>query len=373
LTEHSSSEQARPSASQRDPDELRGAFARWLRRRRPGAEVIEVSVPSSNGMSSETIISVANWDGRQHRMVVRIAPQPEASPVFPHYDMRMQYRIIQRLRAQSNPPRVPRALWCEDDPRPMGATFFVMDHVDGQIPPDVMPYNFGSWLTEANPADRQRMERTTVEQLARVHAAPPGDFVFLDRRRAGETALDAHVRHTRDYYEWAKAGGTGAPLIDRGFDWLREHWPVAADSGGATTAPVLSWGDARIGNIIYRGFTPAALLDWEMAALGPRELDIGWMIFFHRFFEDIAHNAGLPGLPDFLRRDDIVDCYAGLTGYQPVALNFYIVYAALRQAIIAMRIQLRAIAFGQVEQPDDPNELIMHREALAQMLDGRYW
>ena len=222
LTEHSSSEQARPSASQRDPDELRGAFARWLRRRRPGAEVIEVSVPSSNCMSSETIISVANWDGRQYRMVVRIAPQPEASPVFPHYDMRMQYRIIQRLRAQSNPPRVPRALWCEDDPRPMGATFFVMDHVDGQIPPDVMPYNFGSWLTEANPADRQRMERTTVEQLARVHAAPPGDFVFLDRRRAGETALDAHVRHTRDEAKKLieDAGGKVAGSVSKKTDYV---------------------------------------------------------------------------------------------------------------------------------------------------------
>ena len=368
--EYSSSEQARPSASQRDPDELRGAFERWLCHRQPGAEVIEASVPASNGMSSETIVAVANWRGRQHRMVVRIAPQSEANPVFPHYEMRTQYRILQRLQAQSKPPRVPRVLWCEDDPRPMGAPFFVMHHVDGQIPPDVMPYNFGSWLTEASPVDRQRVERTTVEQLVRVHAATLGDFAFLDQRRTGETALAAHVRHTRDYYDWAKAGGTGAPLIDRGFDWLREHWPVDPDSDRGQISPVLSWGDARVGNIIYRDFTPVALLDWEMASLGPRELDIGWMIFFHQFFEDIAHSAGLPGLSDFLRRDDIVDTYAELTGYQPVALDFYIVYAALRQAIIAMRIQLRAVAFGQAELPDDPNEMIMHREAFARMLDG---
>src|ERR1700722_7669465 len=153
--EHSSSEQARPSASQRDPDELRGAFERWLRRRQHGAEVIEASVPASNGMSSQTIGAVAHWRGRQPRMVVRIAPQSEANPVFPHYEMRTQYRILQRLQAQPKPPRVPRVLWCEDDPRPMGAAFFVMHHVDGQIPPDVMPYNFGSWLTEASPGDRQ--------------------------------------------------------------------------------------------------------------------------------------------------------------------------------------------------------------------------
>jgi aminoglycoside phosphotransferase (APT) family kinase protein len=368
MTEHPSPEQARPSASQRAPEQLRDDFEEWLRRRRPGAEVVAASIPSANGMSSETLVVVARWGGEQHRMVVRIAPQPQASPVFPSYDMRGQYLTAQRLRAQLNPPTLPRVLWCEDDPAPMGAPFFVMDHVDGQIPPDVMPYNFGSWLTEASPADRQRLQRKTIEQLARVHAAAPSDFAFLDRRRPGESALDAHVRQTRHHYEWTKANGSGAPLIERGFDWLREHRPM-----GPPPAPVLSWGDARIGNIIYRDFTPVALLDWEMASIGPPELDIGWMIFFHGFFEDIARSAGLPGLPDLLQLADVADIYADLTGYRPAELDFYVVYAALRHAIITVRIQLRAIAFGQACQPDDPDEMIMHRGALANMLDGTYW
>lgn len=368
MSENASSEQARPSASQRDPEKLRHDFEHWLRGHRVGAEVVEASIPSSNGLSSETILIVANWGGEQHRMVVRVAPDPQTSPVFPHYDMRGQYVLLQRLSAQPDPPAVPRVLWCEDDPVPMGAPFFVMDHVDGHIPPDVMPYNFGSWLTEASSADRQQLQRTTIEQLARVHAANTTDFAFLDVCHPGETALAAHVRQTRDYYEWVKASGTGAPLIDRGFDWLREHWPAGAEASG----PVLSWGDARIGNIIYRDFTPVALLDWEMASLGPRELDIGWMIFFHCFFEDIAHSASLPGLPDLLRPAEVVDFYTDLTGYRPVDLDFYIVYAALRQAIIALRIQLRAIAFGQGLRPDDPDAMIMHREGFEKMLDGSY-
>ena len=368
MTDYSSSEQAWPSASRRDPDQLRDAFEQWLRRRQSGAEVVEACIPSSNGMSSETMIAVADWDGLQHRVVVRIAPRSRANRVFPHYAMDEQYLILQRLRTQCNPPELPRVLWSENDPGPMGAPFFVMEHVEGQIPPDVMPYNFGSWLTEASPAARQRLQRETIEQLGRVHAAVPADFAFLDRRRDGETALDAHVRSTHEYYEWAKAGGTGVPLIDRGFDWLSTHWPPETPS-----TSVLSWGDARIGNVIYANFTPIALLDWEMASLGPRELDIGWLIFFHRFFEDIAHHAGLPGLPDFLRQDDVADNYAELTGYQPAALDFYIVYAALRQAIITMRIQLRAQAFGQAERPDDPDEMIMHRQSLEKMLGGTYW
>jgi aminoglycoside phosphotransferase (APT) family kinase protein len=358
-----SAEQARPSASQRDPDQLRVDFQTWLHRHQPGAEVVEASVPEWNGMSSETMVVVACWDGEPHRLVVRIAPQPQASPVFPSYDMRGQYVTAQRLGTQAVAPAVPRVRWCEDDPAPMGAPFFVMDHVAGLIPPDVMPYNFDSWLTEATDADRQHLQRSTIEQLARVHAADVSDFEFLDRRRGGETALDAHVRHTRDHYAWTKAG---APLIERGFEWLQANWPAAEST-------VLSWGDARIGNIVYRDCSPVALLDWEMASLGPRELDIGWLIYFHRFFEDIAHSAGLPGLPDLLRPVDVTDIYADITGYRPADLEFYLVYAALRQAIITLRIRLRAIAFGQADQPDDPDEMIMHRDALAAMLDGSYW
>jgi aminoglycoside phosphotransferase (APT) family kinase protein len=370
MNQPGSSEQARPRASRPDPHQLGTDFQRWLRTRQPDATITEATMPSSNGMSSETLIVGAHWGARQHRLVVRVAPQPQTSPVFPHYDMRGQYRVLQRLGAQINRPAVPQVLWCEDDPGPLGAPFFVMHHIDGQIPPDVMPYNFGSWLTEAGPEHRQRLQRTTLDHLARVHAAPWTDFAFLDQRRPAETALAAHVRRTRDYYEWTKADGLGVQLIERGFDWLTEHWPASPPS---TDQPVLSWGDARIGNIIYRDFSPAGLLDWEMAALGPRELDLGWMVFFHRFFEDLAYTAGLPGLPDLLRRHDVTEGYTAITGYRPTDLDFYITYAALQHAIILVRVQLRAIAFGQATPPTDRNEMIMHRHTLASMLDGTYW
>jgi aminoglycoside phosphotransferase (APT) family kinase protein len=366
MSQRPSSEQARPSASQRDPEQLREAFENWLCRRRRGADVLEASVPSSNGMSSDTVVVVAVWDGSEHRMVVRIAPQPQTSPIFPSYDLGGQFMTVQRLRAQLDPPAVPQVLWYEADPAAMGAPFFVMDHVDGLIPPDVMPYNFGSWVTEASPADRQRLQRKTIEQLARVHAAAPADFAFLDGRRPGETALDAHVRKTRDHYEWTKASGTAVPLIEAGFEWLYEHWPGDA-------VPALSWGDARIGNVVYRDFVPVALLDWEMASLGPRELDIGWMIFFHGFFEDIVRSAGLPGLPDLLCPADVADSYAEVSGYRPDQLDFYTVYAALRQAIITVRVAQRAIMFGQIPAPDDPDAMIVHRDSLTRMLDGTHW
>jgi len=30
------------------------------------------------------------------------------------------------------------------------------------------------------------------------------------------------------------------------------------------------------------------VLDWEMAALAPRELDVSWFVFLHRFFQEIT-------------------------------------------------------------------------------------
>jgi hypothetical protein len=33
----------------------------------------------------------------------------------------------------------------------------------------------------------------------------------------------------------------------------------------------------------------------------------------------------------------------------------------------------RQIAFGQAETPADPNDLILHRATLEQMMMGRYW
>ncbi|XGU18600.1 phosphotransferase [Rhodococcus sp. 3Y1] len=82
---------------------------------------------------------------------------------------------------------------------------------------------------------------------------------------------------------------TDQDLLDRARFRL-DRSELSVDSGSA----VLCWGDSRIGNVIYRDFEPAAVLDWEMATLGPRELDLGWMIFQHRFFEDLAAMAGLP-------------------------------------------------------------------------------
>jgi len=374
---------ARPRTSTRDRDELHRRLVQWLATKVTDPDVSELLVPESNGMSSETLLFEATWrdpDGAgssdaapsgalvTQACAARLRPDPAAAPVFPVYDLERQFRVIRLVGERSRVP-VPRTLWLELDAEAIGSPFFVMERVEGVVPPDIMPYPFGSWLSDAPPADQERLQDASVRVLADLHDADvtEDDIAFLELDRAGDTALRRHLAEQRSYYEWVVADGARSPLIERTFAWLEDHWPAAEG------APVISWGDARIGNMMYRDFEPVAVLDWEMVAVGPREIDVGWMIYLHRFLDDIAIQAGLPGMPDFMRLEDVARAYEHHAGHTPRDLDFYTMYAALRHAIVMSRVARRQVLFGEIEMPDDPDDMIMHRPTLEQMLEGTYW
>jgi aminoglycoside phosphotransferase (APT) family kinase protein len=374
---------ARPRTSTRDRDELHRRLVKWLATKVTDPDVSELVVPESNGMSSETLLFEATWreadgagssDAAQSGALVtqacaaRLRPDAAAAPVFPVYDLERQFRVIRLVGERSRVP-VPRTLWLELDAEAIGSPFFVMERVEGVVPPDIMPYPFGSWLSDASPADQERLQDASVRVLADLHDADvtEDDIAFLELDRAGDTALRRHLAEQRSYYEWVVADGARSPLIERTFAWLEDHWPAAEG------VPVISWGDARIGNMMYRDFEPVAVLDWEMVAVGPREIDVGWMIYLHRFLDDIAIQAGLPGMPDFMRLEDVARAYEHHASHTPRDLDFYTMYAALRHAIVMSRVARRQVLFGEIEMPDDPDDMIMHRPTLEQMLEGTYW
>ncbi|MBA2609850.1 MAG: phosphotransferase family protein [Actinobacteria bacterium] len=364
-----------PQTSTRDLTELHDLLVAWLATQlSAGAEptISDLTTPGSNGMSSETVLFDASWtsdDGvRTEALVARLAPDPANLPVFPTYELDKQFRAMQIVGDLGAAP-VPPVFWSEPSPEPLGTPFIVMGRVDGVVPPDVMPYNFGdNWLFDASPEDQRRLEDTSVATLAALHGIsdPENTFSFLASSRPEATALQRHVGATWDYYQWV-ADGQPSPLIERCFDWLRAHWP--GDEGPT----VLSWGDARIGNMMFSNFEPVAVLDWEMVAFGPREIDLAWFIFLHRFFEDITTQYGMPGMPSFLERDRVAATYEKLTGYAPRDLDFFTMYAALRHGIVMSRVQRRAIRFGEAVMPDDIDDLIMHRATLEAMVAGSYW
>ncbi|MEV6172272.1 phosphotransferase family protein [Streptomyces sp. NPDC051954] len=358
----------RPRTSTRDPEEVARRLTAWLDTRLPGARAARVTVPTSNGMSSETLLfDLDHPEPPLSACALRLAADPAAYTVFPVYDMTRQYRTM-RLVAEHTDLPVPRVLWLEQDPGPLGAPFFVMERVAGRVPPDVMPYTYeGNWLHAASDTEREHLEAASIGLLARLHdQVPPEEAEFLAPPGDGD-ALRRHVTAQRAYYAWVVDGLDRSPLIEDAFVRLEELWPHE------TGTPVLNWGDARIGNVVYDGFEPAAVLDWEMAALAPREVDLGWTVYLHRFFQDLTVAFGQPGLPDFLRRDRIEERYADLTGHTPRDMDFYTLYAALRHAIVMLRIAYRQVHFGEVARPADPDTLILHHGSLRAMVQGSYW
>ncbi|MEX0875442.1 MAG: phosphotransferase family protein [Actinomycetota bacterium] len=374
MTQPSASEQREVVRSSRDPEDLKRRLESWLGSRLDtSAGISDLQATSANGMSSETILFSASWEDRgakrSETLVARIAPDPHDVPVFPSYDMERQARAIRLVGELTSVP-VPKVWWSEADPSVLDVPFFVMERIEGEVPPDVMPYNFGdSWLFAAAASDQRRLQDSSVAVLAKLHAIerPTETFEFLECDEPGDTHLRRHVAHTRAWYEYCATGGDRSPLIERAFAWIESNWPSTESD------PVVIWGDSRIGNMMFRDFEPVAVLDWEMAALGPRELDVAWMAFAHRAFEDLAGFFEMPGMPDFMRPDDVAATYESLTGYALRDLTFYMTYCALQWAIVFLRTGQRAIHFGEEEKPGDIDELLRNREPLERMLAGTYW
>jgi aminoglycoside phosphotransferase (APT) family kinase protein len=366
-------ERIKMTVSERNAEAVGRALAEWLAAKTGAAEppvVANVRMPANAGLSSTSVLFDAEWTSRgelrRGSFVARLAPEQSAVPVFPSYDLAAQFEVISKVAAASAVP-VPRLRWHEPYGGPVGTPFFVMDQVPGRTPLDNPPYVLDGWLLEATQPQRHELQRASVRILADLHAIAEPEVEFACLRPDGADALRSHVAAQHEYYRWTIVnGGPRVPIIERGLAWLERHWP---DKPGPD---VLCWGDARIGNIIYDEFTPVAVLDWEMAALGPRELDVSWFLFLHRFFQDIAEFFELPGLPGFLRRSEVERSYNEFSGHELRDMDFYLVYAALRHAIIMARIKHRMIHFGEDEVPADPDDYVLHRASLDQLLAGSY-
>lgn len=369
------SAQTRLQKSSRDvsavPDRLAKFLAGVLP---PGADptvVLEADV-DKNGLSSETFIFDATWaeggESRSRRFVARVAPTEADIPVFPSYRLDHQFDVMRLVSERTTVP-VPEVRWMEPTGEVLGAPFFVMDHVEGVVPPDVLPYTFGdNWFHDASLDEQRRLQDTTIAAVARLHAIPDAaeTFAFLSAGKTGDTALRRHVNWCKEWYDLGVRGIGRSELVERAFDRLEADWPEEAEAA----EPVLLWGDARFGNTLYREFEPVGVLDWEMTALGPREMDLAWMIFAHEVFQHITKSMGLPGMDHVLREEDVVATYTRLSGAGVADLNWFYIYSAVMWCCVFMRTGARQVHFGEIEMPEQVEGLFHHRGLLEKLLDG---
>lgn len=356
----------RPKTSTRDLQQIVSALAPWLTQKvSADAEAVlgNLQQPTGAGMSSETLLFEATWtkcrEPRTGSFVLRLPPPAEAFPLFPWYDMERQVSAMRFVRDQSATP-VPAVPWFEDDECVLGAPFFIMEQVAGVGVPDMPPYVFGSWVTETDDRGLREMRSGLVDLLVSIHGIDD-DLAHWELDEPGETALARHVAHQRRYYDWIR-NDLRFPLIEEAFRWLEDRWP--SNAGDA----VLSWGDARIANVLWQDLQPVAALDWEAVAVGPRELDLGWLLYFLEYFQRIAERYGHPGAPGLVDRAEMVRAYAERSGHVPQDIEWYLVYAELRQALTSIRVTSRAVHFGERPVPDDPQDLIGDPSHLREVL-----
>ena len=198
-------------------------------------------------------------------------------------------------RAPSDVP-VPRGPVVRARPAVLGAPFFVMERVDGV---------------------RARRAAVRVRQLAHrgdgrgaaACGAPawstcsPASTASTPTRTScdssssrspGDTPLRRHVANQRRYYDW---------IAQRGGDLLPGH-RAPASRGSRRTGRRTKSAVAQLGRR-----PPATSCSATSAGRGARlgggggrarELDLGWFLFFHRYFQGRRALRVMPGLPTFL-------------------------------------------------------------------------
>lgn len=357
-------------ASTRDPAVLRDQLTDWFRSTLPAGtdpEVSEVRPPEGNGMSSETLLfdltATDEGGGRTTTgYAARLAPAQVDHPVFPSYDLELQYRCLRLVGEHSDVP-VPVTPWFEPDDAALGSPFFVMERIDGVVASDNPPYVFGGWVVDAGPEGRRRLEEGVVDAIAGIHAIDVGtvDVGFLDRPEHGATPLDQHLGYQRWYYDWAH-GDREFTQIERALAWLEANRPTGEET-------VVNWGDARLGNTMFRDFEPVGVLDWEMASLGAPEADLAWSVHLHDFFADLAVRFEMDPLADFFDRARVIARYEEVSGRTVRNYDYYDVFAGLRYAIVSIRTGETSVRTGTLPEPDHHDGLIMNGPILEAALD----
>jgi len=317
----------------RDLEKTRAILADWFRAKWPDARDVEVgplSGPAATGFSSDTLLFDVSYEDAGRRVVRSLVcrAEPTGFGVFPTYDVGRQFRIMQALAPTGVP--VPTMVALERDPGPLGSPFFLMERVEGRIPTDNPPYHAGGWMTEATPDERAAIWNSGLDAMAAIHRQDPRALAidFLDAPPAGADTIGWQLDFWRSYFDWV-AQGRRFPTLEAGWEWLCANRPPATERAD------LCWGDARIGNMIFDGGRCVAVLDWEMATLGPAEMDLGWYLLLDRHHYEAMEVPRLAGLPD---RAASIARWEAATGRRAEHVAFWEAFAAWRFTAIMARI-----------------------------------
>lgn len=275
----------------------------------------------------------------ERRWVLRRPPLGAFLPSA--HDVGREYTVLSALR--KTPVRVPAtALMCED-PAVIGAPFYLMERIDGVVIRDELPESF----TES---ERPFVGEELVEALIELHAVDPSTQ-NLEGFGRPTGYLERQLRRWTGQLELTLPFTRELPDLERAGEWLRTNVP---DSPATT----LVHGDYKLDNVMFAPQAPArlvAILDWEMSTLGDPLADLGWMISFWREPGDDAgevfkETSRVTELPGFSSRGDLIELYSSRTGRSADKLDWYVVLAIWKLAILLEGSYARHLA-GMTDDP----------------------
>jgi len=211
--------------------------------------------PVGDGHSNVTYL--VRREGRE--VVVRRPPRPPLPPSA--HDVVREARLLRAI--QGTAARVPEVLAVCDDESVIGAPFYVMERIRGEVITKEVPAALDT------PQERRRIGEQLIDALVEIHGVDWEACLEGFGRPSGY--LERQVRRFAGLWEHSRTRDVEA--VERVGAWLAEHIP---ESGPAT----IVHGDFRLGNTMFAADAPArlcAVFDWEMATIGDPLADIGYM------------------------------------------------------------------------------------------------
>jgi aminoglycoside phosphotransferase (APT) family kinase protein len=248
--------------------------------------------------------------------VLRRPPRPPLPPSA--HDVLREARVLSAV--QDADVRTPRVLATCDDEAVIGAPFYLMELVEGDV-----------LTTELPPAlegQGATIGEELVDALVEVHAV---DWRACGLEGYGKPTgyLDRQLRRFGGLWEHNRT--RELPVLDRLMVWLAEHKP---ESGEAT----IVHGDYRLGNTMFEpGPRLVAIFDWELATIGDPLADVGYLVATWTQAGD-AEDA-LRGLgavtrePGFPTRDELIARYEERSGRSMSDVRWYMTLALWKSAV----------------------------------------
>jgi aminoglycoside phosphotransferase (APT) family kinase protein len=270
-------------------------------------------------------------------LVLRRPPRPPLPPSA--HDVLREARLLGAI--ESADVRTPRVLAACADAAVIGAPFYVMELVEGDVIVDRLP---GALDDEA---DRGRISEELVDALVEVHAV---DWQACGLGDYGKPTgyLDRQLRRFGGLWEHNKT--RELPVLDDVTAWLAGHTP---ESGPAT----IVHGDYRLGNVMFARGRPArlnAIFDWELATIGDPLADVGYLVATWAQEGDpdnpISALGGLTRQPGFYTREALIARYEERSCRSMGDVRWYMTLALWKSAIFLEGSYKRRLA-GTTDDP----------------------